>query len=295
MYLVADETGVLGKHKSLDGNIVMYSSCKTIDARLAFKNFSIKYVSEGDEIYRLKDHEFVVKNNQYLLCNSKCEGSVLIDSKTQVNGICIDISNDIISEVIASYLAPDTFTADLSLDNFFHSDDFLERQFDAKGTHLGHQLNQLDHIIKSNPYREYKFEPEFYYRLSEGIISDYIPVVKQFRTLKCIKSETKKDLLRRLTKGKEFLDQNFTSEIDIEKVAVESNISQYHFFRLFKTVFGVSPYQYLKQKRLHKAQELLRSHQMPLAQLAIEVGYSDIFSFSKAFKQYFGFAPSKNV
>jgi AraC family transcriptional regulator len=120
-------------------------------------------------------------------------------------------------------------------------------------------------------------------------------VVKQFRTLKCIKSETKKDLLRRLTKGKEFLDQNFTSEIDIEKVAVESNISQYHFFRLFKTVFGVSPYQYLKQKRLHKAQELLRSHQMPLAQLAIEVGYSDIFSFSKAFKQYFGFAPSKNV
>lgn len=293
MYLVADETGVLGKHKSLDGNIVMYSSCKTIDARLAFKNFSIKYVSEGDEIYRLKDHEFVVKNNQYLLCNSKCEGGVLIDSKTQVNGICIDISNDIISEVIASYLAPDTFTADLSLDNFFHSDDFLEKQFDAKGTYLGHQLSQLDHIIKNNPYHEYEFEPEFYYRLSEGIISDYIPLVKQFRTLRCIKSETKKDLLRRLTKGKEFLDQNFTSEIDIEKVAVESNISQYHFFRLFKTVFGVSPYQYLKQKRLFKAQELLRSHRMPLAQLALEVGYSDIFSFSKAYKQQFGYAPSR--
>jgi AraC family transcriptional regulator len=292
MYLIADETGVIGKHKSLTDSLVMYSSCKTIDAELAFKNFAIKYVSKGDEIYRLKDHEYVVKENEYLLCNSKCEGSVLIDSKIHVNGICIDISNEIISEVLATYIAPDTNIADLSLDTFFHSDDFMERQFDAKSTHLGQKLKHLDTIIKKDPYQDYFFEKEFYYELSEGVVSDYIPIVKQFRSLRCIKSDTKKDLLKRLTKGKEFLDQHFTSEIDIEKVAVESNISQYHFFRLFKTVFGVSPYQYLKQKRLFKAQELLRQDRVPLAQLAVEVGYSDIFSFSKAYKKQFGHAPS---
>lgn len=292
MYLIADEKGVIGKHKSLTDSLVMYSTCKTIDAELAFKNFAIKYVSKGDEIYRLKDQEYVLNENQYLLCNSKCEGSVLIDSKVHVNGICIDISNEIISEVLATYIAPDTNIADLSLDTFFHSDDFLERQFDAQSTHLGHQLKHLDTIIKENPYQDYSFEKEFFYNLSEGIVSDYIPIVKQFRSLRCIKSDTKKDLLRRLTKGKEFLDQNFSKEIDIERVAIESNISQYHFFRLFKTVFGVSPYQYLKQKRLLKAQELLRHDRVPLAQLALEVGYSDIYSFSKAYKQQFGYAPS---
>lgn len=293
MYLVADETGVIGKHKNMDGNIVMYSTCKNIDTKLAFRNFSIKYVVEGYELYRLKDHDYTIKNSQYLLCNTHCEGKVMIESKTQVNGICIDISPSIISEVVSTFLAPDTNIADLSLDNFFHSQDFLEQQFDANNTQLGAQLKQLDNIIKHNPYQDYEFDNEFYYRLSEGIVSDYIPVVKQFRSLRCIKSETKKDLLRRIAKGKSFIDQYYAQEIDIAQVALESNISQYHFFRLFKTVYGVSPYQYIKQKRMLKAQELLKKQKWPMAQLAIEVGYSDIFSFSKAYKQFFGYAPSQ--
>jgi transcriptional regulator GlxA family with amidase domain len=59
-------------------------------------------------------------------------------------------------------------------------------------------------------------------------------------------------------------------------------------------VYGVSPYQYIKQKRMQLAQDLLQKHRMPLAHLAIEVGYSDIFAFSKAYKQYFGYAPSQH-
>ncbi|HQX45751.1 MAG TPA: helix-turn-helix transcriptional regulator, partial [Saprospiraceae bacterium] len=57
--------------------------------------------------------------------------------------------------------------------------------------------------------------------------------------------------------------------------------------------YGQSPYQYIKQKRMQKANELLKKQSIPLANLATEVGYSDIHSFSKAFKQFFGKAPSK--
>ena len=295
MYVAIDDSGVVCDQVSLNGNIVMYSSCKAIDAKLAFNNFSIKYVSEGDEIYSLKNQEFVVKSNQYLLCNSSCEGSVLIDSKTHVKGICIDISNEIISEVLATHLAPDTNIADLSLDTFFHSENFLEWQFDCRFTCLGQHLKRLEHIIMRDPYHGYTFEHEFYYNLSENIISDYIPLIKQFRNIRCVKNETKKDLLRRLTKGKEFLEQHYCEELDIEKVANESNISQYHFFRLFRSVYGVSPYQYLKQLRLNKAKELLQKNKLPLAQLAIEIGYCDIYSFSKAYKQMFGHSPTVTV
>lgn len=293
MYVTVDDNGLNGNLKANDGNIVMYSSCKSLESKLSFHNFSIKYVMAGDELYRLKSQDFALTGGEYLLCNHHCEGKVVIDSKTNVKGICIDVSRELLSEVVASYLAPDTNVLDLDLCKHFNSQDFIEHQFKAQSTHLGQLLTQLDKIISNKPYDDYRFEPEFYYRLSEGIVGDYIPVVKQFQSLRCIKSDTKRDLLRRLSKGKHFIDLNYTHEIDIMQVAAESNISQYHFFRLFKTVYGVSPYQYIKQKRMEKAKEILVKHRLPLTQLAMEVGYNDIFSFSKAYKQFFGCPPSQ--
>ncbi|MBL0099646.1 MAG: helix-turn-helix transcriptional regulator [Saprospiraceae bacterium] len=77
-------------------------------------------------------------------------------------------------------------------------------------------------------------------------------------------------------------------------VAVESIFQQIIFFRLFKDVYGVSPYQYIKQKRMLKANDIMKKNRLPLAQLAMEVGYSDIFSFNKAYKQYFGCSPTQS-
>jgi len=295
MYVTADESGVSTNYSDQVNNIVMYSSIKSLDANLSFKNFSIKYVISGDEIYRLKEQDYTLKGGDYLLCNKHCEGKVFIDSKTHVKGICIDIDSDILSEVVASFRAPDTNNPDLCMDKYFNSLDFMEQQYDAKCSQLGSQLKDLDAIIQKNPHDDYQFDPEFYYKLSEGIISDYIPVIRQLQSIRSIKSETKKDLLRKLSKGKAFIDLNYLLEIDISMVAMESNMSQYHFFRLFRDVYGVSPYQYIKQKRMQAAYEIMKKNRLPLAQLAMEVGYSDIYSFSKAYKQYFGCPPSQSI
>ncbi|MBK7800327.1 MAG: helix-turn-helix transcriptional regulator [Saprospiraceae bacterium] len=293
MYVTVDDNGVKSKGREHDGNIVMYSSCKNFESKLPFKNFSIKYVMQGDELYRLKERDYLLHQGEYLLCNNHCEGKVSIDSKAHVKGICIDIARDLLSEVVAIYKAPDTNIADLALDNFFNSPDFLEHHLQSSQTHLGKQLNHLDAILLKNPYGDYEFSKEFFYKLSEGVIADYIPVVKQLQSIRCVKSTTKRDLLKKLAKGKSFIDLYFAMDIDVSKIAVESNLSQYHFFRLFKNTYGQSPYQYIKQKRMQKANELLKKQSIPLANLATEVGYSDIHSFSKAFKQFFGKAPSK--
>lgn len=295
MYVTVDDSGVSSNFAHHDGNIVMYSACRSLDANLSFKNFSIKYVISGDEIYRLKEQDYTLKGGEYLLCNKHCEGKVFIDSKTHVKGICIDIADEMISEIVASLIAPDTNISDLTLDRYFNSKDFLEQQYAAKTTHLGSQLMHLDTMIQKNPYDNHQFDPEFYYRLSEGIVADYIPVVRQLQAIRCVRSETKKDLLRKLAKGKIFIELYYKMEIDIARVAEESNISQYHFFRLFREVYGVSPYQYIKQKRMQAANEILLKQRLPLAQLAMEVGYSDIYSFSKAYKQYFGCPPSQSI
>jgi AraC-like DNA-binding protein len=294
MYLTMDDSGVKNLVKPIGRNCVMYSEISQLETPFPFFNFAIKYVMKGCETYYVKGEEYPIRSGQYLLCNPHGEGSILIDSKQKVTGICIDISPDMVSEVVASLRAPDAPFADLSLDLFFSSPDFLEQSYSIHQTHLGHCLMQVESILQANPFEDYQFEPEFYYRLSEAVVKDYIPVVKQFQSIKSIKSATKRDLLKKLTRGKSFLDDYFSLPIDVEDAAQAAHISQYHFFRLFREVYGISPYQYIKARRLEKGKALITKDQMPIAQVALEVGYSDIFAFSKAYRQYFGVPPSRH-
>jgi AraC-like DNA-binding protein len=77
----------------------------------------------------------------------------------------------------------------------------------------------------------------------------------------------------------------------LEQLSKQAGISKYHFIRVFKHVFGVSPYQYQKRKRLVEARNLINQG-LTIQETAILLGYADVPTFSKAFKQHFGRAPS---
>ncbi|MEP6701335.1 MAG: helix-turn-helix transcriptional regulator, partial [Bacteroidota bacterium] len=64
----------------------------------------------------------------------------------------------------------------------------------------------------------------------------------------------------------------------------------FHFHRLFRQVYKRTPHQYLTQKRLDKAKDLL-SENKPVTDVCNEVGFESIGSFSVLFKKEIGFAP----
>ncbi len=275
-----------------NSNLINYSVLKEFYSRTPFRSFSIKYVVEGSELYSVNGTKYKIENKQYLLANKFSEGFVEVDSKKSVTGICIDVAPDILSEVVASYLKPDTLGSDLNLDSFFNTPSFLENKYKAHQTHLGNYLLSIESVLKENPTQELSFDKEFYYTLSEKIVADHIPVFKQFQSIKAIKSETKKDLLRKIFKARDYIDIYFTHDFTIEKVAKEIGMSEYHFFRLFKLVYKLSPHQYIIKKRLNYAKDLLVKDRPSLSTIAISSGFSDIYSFSKAFKKQFGYSPS---
>ena len=73
-------------------------------------------------------------------------------------------------------------------------------------------------------------------------------------------------------------------------MAREAKLSEYHFIRLFKTVFNTTPYKYIVEKRLHFALELLDTN-YSISDISVLLGYTDVPAFSNAFKQQFGFSP----
>jgi len=79
----------------------------------------------------------------------------------------------------------------------------------------------------------------------------------------------------------------------IRTIAIESNMSEFHFFRCFKNVLGITPYQYLLEKRLQHSYSLLKQKELLISTIAKECGFPDVFTFSKAFKRKYGLSPSK--
>jgi AraC-like DNA-binding protein len=97
----------------------------------------------------------------------------------------------------------------------------------------------------------------------------------------------------RLAEAKEYIDLHFTEEINLEEIASVACLSHYHFLRMFKSVFEITPYQYVIQKRLQKAADLIKSTGTPIGDIAMSVGFDNLPAFSDSFKKEFGVSPSK--
>lgn len=294
MYKIYDNNGAEAYPYKQQQNLVVYSAIDKIERAIPFNNFAIKYVMNGTEKYTINGEGYLVKDGEYILGNPFCEGGILIDSKTPVEGICIELSMDILSEAVASHIRADNPMPDADLDNFFKSGNFLESQYNSQHTTLGHKLRSLHKIIGNNPNEDHVMTKEFYFGLAEDIITDCAPIYKQLQGIPSIKASTKKDIMRRLSRGKDFIDGHYTSDIYVEQIASEALMSQFHFYRLFKKVYGKSPYQYIKEKRLTLAHQYIVNGNDSITEIALKVGYADLFSFSKGYKQFYGKSPSNS-
>ena len=91
----------------------------------------------------------------------------------------------------------------------------------------------------------------------------------------------------------EIIQQNLYEDLSIEDLAFLARMSLSSFKRKFSSVFGTTPNKYITSKRLEKAQTLLKTSEMNIAEIAYECGYSDVGYFSKVFRKYYNSSPSE--
>lgn len=271
--------------------LVNVSSFKELKTDLLFRSFSIKMVMEGEENYRVDGNQYKVKKGEYLLANNFSGGKLTIESNEPVKGLCIDIAPSILAEVVASYIRPDCTEFDPDLEQFFTTDSYPENKYSLQNTFLGNQLIKISRQISTDTNHKFEFSNEFFYNLAECIVIDQSQLLQQIKSIKSVKQETKKAIFRKIHIAKDFIDINFNTIQSIEEVASFCTMSEYHFFRLFKQVFKISPYQYIQKKKLEYAFQLLKNNNVRVTDVAIMSGFNDLSTFSKSFKRQFGVSP----
>lgn len=97
-------------------------------------------------------------------------------------------------------------------------------------------------------------------------------------------------LLKQVIRSKKFIDCNFSDPISLDDIAGEAYLSKFHFIRLFRNCYGVTPHQYLIRVRVAAAKTLLRSG-IPIAEACYAVGFGSLPSFANLFKKLTGTTP----
>ena len=98
-------------------------------------------------------------------------------------------------------------------------------------------------------------------------------------------------LYKRIVQAKLFINSNYSDGIDLDNIADEACFSKFHFIRLFKSIYGKTPHQYLKQVRIENAKLLLQKG-LPVTDVCFSVGFDSPGSFSTLFRQYTKLSPS---
>jgi two-component system response regulator YesN len=89
-----------------------------------------------------------------------------------------------------------------------------------------------------------------------------------------------------------FINDNYRTDIRLDPVAWEAGMSPSHFSRIFKKVMGLSYQEYLNNRRITKAKNLLRMSPQSVTEIAISLGFSDPTGFGRTFKKLTGQTPS---
>jgi AraC-like DNA-binding protein len=91
----------------------------------------------------------------------------------------------------------------------------------------------------------------------------------------------------------EYMDNNFTEELTIEKLSRMVNLSSFHFCRLFKEITGKTLSEYVNGIRISNAEKLLLNPDLSVSEIAELSGYSDINYFSRMFKRHRKMSPTR--
>lgn len=91
----------------------------------------------------------------------------------------------------------------------------------------------------------------------------------------------------------EYVHEHLAEKIELADLAALAGVSRFHFLRLFKNSFGVTPHRFVQDRRIEAARHLLEQTRMPLAQIATASGFSSQSHLTSAMRQATGQSPGR--
>ena len=90
----------------------------------------------------------------------------------------------------------------------------------------------------------------------------------------------------------DYIERNGAEEISLSDLARASLFSPWYSYRLFRSYLGLTPAEYIRKCRLTEAAKRLRGGAVKVIDVALDAGFANVDTFTRAFNREFGLNPS---
>ena len=236
------------------------------------------YMLEGEMQYQSNDHHVDIPTKHSLLLNCINSGKEIHETRSIEKGeiVIVTFHPDILKRIYDKELPP-----------IFQSNNKVSNQSSEK-------INN-DFLIQ-----KYIEELLFYFD-NPSLVNDEILILKLKEIILLLSqtqnAETVQVILSQLFSPitysfKQIIEANLFSQIGIEELANKANLSLSSFKREFKKIYNDSPANYIKNKRLERAAELLSISNERITSIAFDCGFNDLANFTKSFHHKYGITPT---
>ena len=127
--------------------------------------------------------------------------------------------------------------------------------------------------------------------LLERMLLRHRHVMARARSVPVRRAATRREILRRVSMATDFIHANYCRPLMLSDMARAAFLSRHHFLRLFKHSHDVTPHEYLQRKRTAVAARLLRSTELPIADVVKQVGFDSRSTLFRALRRFHGITP----
>lgn len=279
-----DDLAELGKR-----NIVLLQNAATYKAREIHTSLAFKSIIHGRELHEFDHNKVAVTRDNFLILNSGQQVKTYADEEQNIESLSIFFADNFAEQVLSSL----TFDDDKLLDNYDH--------FNPQSIYFFEKLYPFSSEIQNTVARIKKLKTqkrtnvlaieEQLHQLMEHLIAEHRHLKLNIDKLPFAKSSTRIEIFRRLNKAKDYIDSCFSENITLAHLAEISCMAEHHFLRHFKNAFDITPHQYITQRRLEEAKQLLKGTEKPVSMIIHMIGFECPSSFGRLFKNYTSHTP----
>lgn len=234
---------------------------------------------EGEIQFHVEDEKLMVPSNYSLFLNCIHTGKKISNSVSSTK-----------NEIVVISFHPDTlkkiYEKELPL--------LLQKPKNNVSNQSSERINN-DFLIKKY------IEGLLFYFENPSLVNDEILILKLKEIILLLSqtrnAETIQVILSQLFSQttysfKQIIEANIFLQVGVEELAQKSNLSVSSFKREFTKLYNDTPANYIKNKRLEKAAELLIVSELRITDIAFDCGFNDLANFTKSFHDKFSITPT---
>jgi AraC family transcriptional regulator len=250
---------------------------------------SIKAAFGGVEEYFIDGRRVTVDDDTFLILNAGRRYGSRIHALRPVHSFSIFFRSGLAEEVLGVLRQ----RSETLLDSPLPSGSLLKTEFDERlREHDGlttPALTSIKRSLECDEPDELRLDEQLHMLLGRMLDTEH-QLCKRSDVIPSAKPATRRELHRRLGLAKTFMHTRFREAIGLREMATAAHLSPFHFLRLFKIAFGITPSAFLNRKRTMEAQRLIRHSGWTMTEIAINVGFGSRTSLFRHLKAYGGTA-----